>query len=384
MTVFLSHPISNRRDLFGRTDSIDQLEKSLSDTERLIIITGLRKVGKTSLIKSVLSDHEYCIFIDTRNTASTENADKNSILNLFHTAINDFLKTNEKLREFNEHLKSITGVKMFGVGVDVDVIKHFDDKLFKIFKELDTWANKKDKTVIIVIDEVQALLRTPEFDITALFASIYDTYTNIKIILTGSEMDLLFKFLGDDDPNAPLNGKPRQEIKLSSLSTEQCIEFLKSGLTKNKLSINEEDEKIIVDAAEKLNSRIGWLTEFGIECVKHKNIREQYIIDIVKKRSQTAKEEFEKFLKYNDKEIYRDIIEFLANLVNQADFVKYFAERHSTKECVDTLKHVGFIIEVEQWHDLDYVLKYAFRSSNYDSKRNKIIKNAEKELSKIN
>ena len=258
----------------------------------------------------------------------------------------------------------------------------FSKNCTEIFYHLDAWAKSRNKVLLIVIDEAQYLKKTSPFNMSAILAGIYDKFRNLKIILTGSEMDLLFNFLGDEDPDAPLNGKPRIEIELYPMNEDRCIQFLQMGLKERNFAIDQSNmQQIIEHAAKSLGSRIGWLNEFGLKCVEEGNITKEFVDDIIEKRSSSARSEFEKFLKGKQEQNYQDIIEYLANLDTQYNFTKYFVERQSTVKCVEVLRRAGFIRNFQGSYAInDLVLEYSFSSDDFDSKRDEIIKKAKSEL----
>jgi len=96
--LFSADPKDDKRFLFGRENEISQFEKSLEDENRLIIIKGMRKTGKTSLIQSVTSENNYyVIYIDLRDTGDLENIDREKTLTFFKIAIQRFLDINRKI-----------------------------------------------------------------------------------------------------------------------------------------------------------------------------------------------------------------------------------------------------------------------------------------------
>jgi|APSaa5957512535_1039671.scaffolds.fasta_scaffold27804_1 uncharacterized protein len=384
--LFSGDPKNDRNFLFGRHKVIEQFEKSISDENRLIIITGLRKTGKTSLIQSILADKmDYVIYIDLRDTGDMENIDREKTLNFFRIAINRFLEKNQSFAgEIKHYLKMIRGINIQGVGIEFDHNSQSQIDLTEIFQKLNEWAKLRTRSLLLVIDEAQYLKKSTSFDMSAILAGIFDKYRNLKIILTGSEMDLLFKFLGDEDPEASLNGKPRIEIELNPLNEDLCIQFLNRGLQERGFTINQSNVAVIEYAAKSLGSRIGWLNEFGLKCVEQQNILKTFVDDIIEKRAASSKKEFEKFLDGKKKKNYRDIIEYLANLDSQFNFTKYFVDRPSTNLCVENLRRAGFIKNFQGLYSInDHVLEYSFSMPDFDFKRSEIIKTAKLELREL-
>ncbi len=383
---FSPDPKDDLNYLFGRAEPVERLERTATDESRLIVVTGLKKSGKTSLIQSVMVSQkpDSVIYVDIRDTGDTVNLDREKTLDFFKIAINRYLEKNKTLTQsLGDHLKMIKGIQYAGFQIEFDTSSKSQINLIEIFHHLNEWAKEKSMILLLIIDEAQYLKKSDTFDMSKILAGIYDKFRNLKIILTGSEMDLLFKFLGDDDPEAALNSKPRVEIELRPLHEDRCIEFLMKGFKERGFTISMDVKEVIDYAAKKLGGRIGWLNEFGLKCIAENNISEESVNDIVELRAISAKNEFEKFLKEKNQENYYDIIEYLANLDLQHNFTKYFVERHSTKRCIEKLRRAGFIQNFQGLYSIsDPVLEYSFTQTDFDGKRKQIIKKAKLELKK--
>jgi len=96
-------------------------------------------------------------------------------------------------------------------------------------------------------------------EFSGLIAHLYD-YSNLRIVMTGSEVGLLHDYLGVDDPKAPLYGRYFHEVTLARFTREQSRDFLIKGFEQVGLAPPEE---LIEDAVEKLDGIVGWLVLFG-------------------------------------------------------------------------------------------------------------------------
>ena len=87
-------PKKSLADLFGRDEEVGRLIKVIEEKNPLIVISGLRRVGKTSLLGAVLSEKfEHIIWIDPRDLGSSATLSKKEILGLFQNSIDIFLKS---------------------------------------------------------------------------------------------------------------------------------------------------------------------------------------------------------------------------------------------------------------------------------------------------
>lgn len=114
--------------------------------------------------------------------------------------------------------------------------------------------------MIIAIDEAQELRRVNWLRFDRLFAYIFDNLPNIRLALSGSQVGLLYDFLGLHDPKAPLFGRAYMEVKTRKLSPDESLDFLERGF--NQLGINCP-KNVLERAVETFDGIIGWLTYFG-------------------------------------------------------------------------------------------------------------------------
>ncbi len=101
--------------------------------------------------------------------------------------------------------------------------------------------NDIGEPVIIAIDEAQGLRRVNWLRFDRLFAYIFDNLTNLRLVLSGSQIGLLYGFLGLNDPRAPLFGRAYMEIKTRRLSlmnpwTSSSVASANSVLTARGMS----------------------------------------------------------------------------------------------------------------------------------------------------
>ncbi|MEM1546714.1 MAG: hypothetical protein QXP91_09660 [Candidatus Methanomethylicia archaeon] len=83
---------------------------------------------------------------------------------------------------------------------------------------------------------------------------------DLKVIVSGSKIGLLYNFLKVNDSDAPLFGRPYMEVKLGKLSPQKAREFLVRGFEQKGVKIPDDT---IEEAIKKFDGVIGWLTYFG-------------------------------------------------------------------------------------------------------------------------
>lgn len=206
-----------------------ELKEAIVDTHiPLIAVHGLRRTGKTSLIRVVLNAGKTkYVWIDGREIISR---------NEFFVKLSEEVS---KLRKFK-----IKGFSIKGISWSFDLHK----------KDLD-YLNKK--RITLVIDEVQLLKK---MKIDYLLASIFDNYPKIKMIVSGSETGMLMNFLGQGNAKAPLYGRAVFELQTRRLTKEEALHFLKEGVKRIQRKVTEEE---MITAIQNLDGIIGWLTKYG-------------------------------------------------------------------------------------------------------------------------
>ncbi len=314
-------------DFFNYKEEKEKLNYLINNKEKLIIIKGLRRVGKTSLMKIIFNKiNSPKVFLDGREYKDAKE--------LFRDAFKDLFRQINPLEIVLENLSS----------VDLGPIELNLNKKKEIFKE----------HVFIFIDEAQEVER-----IGPLLAHYYDNYRNISFIISGSEvgiMDSLFS------PEASLFGRLREEIFLQPLKKEKSKEFLRIGFAQIGKEFKEEE---IDSAVNELDGLIGWLTYYGYLRLRmdHKNA-----IDRVKKDARFLLSlELKKFLEKQrgKKERFLNIIKSLKNPLTWEN-LKLILESKEGKISSSRLSFYlrklidyGFIVKENSLYKLaDPLLKY--------------------------
>lgn len=111
---------------------------------------------------------------------------------------------------------------------------------------------------MLVLDEAQELGRSNvRFD--SIIAYVYD-YLNLRIVVSGSNIGLLYRFLKVRDPEAPPFGRPYLGVKLNRLDEAKAREFLVEGFEMEGINVSND---VVEEALRSFDGIIGWLTYFG-------------------------------------------------------------------------------------------------------------------------
>jgi len=256
--LFDLQPKRRREDLYDREEELREFSEAIELGETLILLLGIRRLGKSSLLNVALSESGKPFSkIDVRSLYFTHGSIPQELLarKLLEGLLKS-LKGRDKVRmELVNVLSRVKGIKVSGIQVG------FDEKpdLAELLERLDAWAEKTGRRVIIAFDEAQ-YLRLSGIQYDGLIAYAVDNLPNLTFVLTGSEVGMLHEFIGLENPKKPLFGRYAREITLRRFSKEQSEDFLRKGFKELGMDVpNNEIKK----AVEKLDGIVGWLTLYG-------------------------------------------------------------------------------------------------------------------------
>jgi len=277
--LFDPKPKTRREDLYDREKELRELEKSLKISP-LTVVTGIRRLGKTSLILVALRDKP-SVMVDLRGIPQT----REGLFRRIEFAMNEFFNKHKKIwKELKNRLKTVTGIQVFGSGISLSWGERNTD-IIELFRSLEEFG------VILAFDEVQSLRGPLGREFAEILAYLYD-HSDLKIILSGSEVGLLYDFIGVKDPKAPLYGRYFKEIKLERFDEFKSKDFLIKGFEQVGMEV---DEDVLDYAYQRLDGIVGWLVLFGLKSLE-KSPSKDVVNDVLDNASRLVLDEFKKFL----------------------------------------------------------------------------------------
>ncbi len=371
MPYFDPKPKTNRSDLYDREEELNELTR-LIKISPLILILGLRRTGKTSLLYTALNEIKIPnIIIDSRELPYNKIISPNDFTELLIRNLNKFLKSRRKIaNKFINLIKNIESINIMGLSIKFKRNKAAST-LIDLLNSLNKLAEEENFKLIIAFDEAQELRRITALRLDKLFAYIYDNLKNITLILTGSQIGLLYKFLRINDPEAPLYGRARNEIFLKNFTNEQSKDFLIKGFKQYNITPPIE---FINNAINKLNGNIGWLTLLGYKSISKRSFNSKLINEVINEATKLVRSEFNHFLslRWQAKNKYLLIMKCLANF-DEASWsqIKMSLELNLGKKIDDknfsillkNLIDASFITKTINgtYKFTDPILKYAFK-----------------------
>jgi len=294
-------PKTKKEDLFGVDFALSTLLHHLSNPlTRMVVIKGLRRTGKTSLLNVAIQEYKsYAIKIDVRQSPYYDRQE-------FYLHLVQQIKkaVGESLLE--KIAKGISSVKISYKDFSTTLFLSKEENIGFFFEKINAEMEKKKTFLVIALDEAQ-LLKHIEFD--QILASIFDNYKHIKLIITGSEIGLLDKFIGHQEYKAPLFGRASMEIELKPLKTEQTALFLQQGFAQINKKISFEE---IQEVIEHLDGILGWTTLYGWARAQG-NSPERSLEVVEQDGTEMVRRELDLFLQGRKaKEKYRKVLRHLA------------------------------------------------------------------------
>jgi AAA+ ATPase superfamily predicted ATPase len=254
--LFDERPKTRREELFDREAEIEEIKNNVN--RPLLVISGIRRIGKTSTLLVALNEigRDYVV-IDCRKLK--ENYGRQDLYNLFSASLSTIA---DKVKDL---LKGVRGVTILGNSIELRWKGRNSISLADLFDHLN------ERKVIVAIDEAQKLRGPLSSEIREAIAHAYDYDRNLTFILTGSEIGLLYDFLGVEDKDSPLYGRYYYSITLERFSKEKSVEFLRKGFAETNAKVNDETIERLVEFFDGIP---GWLTFGANRLIEGKRIEE--------------------------------------------------------------------------------------------------------------
>jgi len=354
--LFDPTPKTKVSELFGREDELKKLRNI--DTP-ISLLLGVRRVGKTSLVKVFLNLPDVQgIFVDCRRFSSTGV----KISDLVHVLGNAFYLFSKKYATLIKMLKNLRSINI--AGNEIEVARGSEEGVVEIFEVIDKWAGKRSKKVYIVFDEAQNLRffrKAHGISFPEIFGYAYDNLKNLKIILTGSEAGVLKEFVGTDDSQSPLYGRYVEEMALEPFEFEKSKVFLEKGF--DEVNFKYEEYQIIKVLSE-LDGIVGWLVYFGKSVLDSKGDWEEAMEKTLEIVAKIVNEELKNLAKLSTRYIY--CLRAIALGVDNWGSIKKAVEFEEKKKLTDAsfnrilkgLNKMGYVVKKnERYRVADPVIR---------------------------
>jgi len=363
LPIFDPRPKTSLEDFFDREEELKAFSKAIRFSP-LTLVLGLRRYGKTSLILTGLNvENVKYVYVDCKSLPAGMFGPGDFAELLAH-AISEFSRKHRRLGyTLFKLLRNIKGVGIGGFQVNIDLRRFSSSSLIDILSSFEELGEE----IVLVIDEAQELRRMTRYRADSILAYIYDNLRNIRTVVSGSEIGLLYRLLRLHDPEAPLYGRAYVEIRLRKLSRERSLEFLKLGFKEYGVKVPEETINYIVDTVDGI---IGWLAYIGFKMVSQGEYSREVVDNVLSGASKLVLKELESFLHLRPlaKERYLTILRVIAvsgeaswtNIYNFAEAVLGKIPKPTFNSLLRNLVDAGFVEKIGSIYKIsDPVLRRA-------------------------
>lgn len=227
--------------------------------ERIIVIYGVRRVGKTSLLRVALNEAKVPFaYIDVRGIYDrsgnvSEILFVKDLIASFKKNMTLYEKVRFNIKDILKHVKGFRFREM-----EIELISGVKIDLHEVLKRINDWCADHGLRFVIALDEAQYLRYSKYYPL--LLSWVFDNLKKITVVLAGSEVGLLQDFLGSSKSGKPLGGRIKFEIRLDRFDYEQGTDFLKKGLQQANVSPRNDE---LEEAIREFDGIVGWLTMYG-------------------------------------------------------------------------------------------------------------------------
>jgi len=320
--LFDINPKENRRDLFDRERELSETYEALKLGERFIIVYGVRRIGKTSLLKVALNDSIYpFVIVDVRAIYYSENIVSAPVLvRYLLEGFKSHMRVYERVKfDLKEALKRIHKIRIGEFEIEIEPGARVP--LTSVLSCINEWCRDHGMRFVFVFDEAQ-YLRFSNVRYDGVFAWAIDNLGNLTFILTGSEVGILRDFLRIEDAESPLFGRYRREIYVDRFSRDASISFLVQGFRELNIEPSMDEIEEIVNT---FNGLVGWLTMYGYYRALRKLSHEEAKRKVFEEGSKLVLGELEKVI-YPSRKRYVAILKAVASGLHRWSSIKAYLE----------------------------------------------------------
>jgi len=294
-------PKEKLEDLYDFEDGfrlLTSLLKAPVQRNPLIVVKGVRRAGKTSLIKTALNEMGLpYLYVNGKRFADSPVITKKNLLRELERGLNETVGRQKRWRE--KFLEVLRGVEWVRVDPRPPFI-HFEWRrpgremdIPDLLSSFQRFSKQNRTRFVLVLDEAQEFKRLADYKLQDLLSDIYDHRHEIQMVISGSQVGLLDDFLATSDPEAPLFGRGMADVAVAGLPADLATDFLRKGCKQANL---KTDMKSIELAVKELDGVIGWLTLYGNKTLTGGS-PEEILARTVEEGSKLEALELEHFLK---------------------------------------------------------------------------------------
>jgi AAA+ ATPase superfamily predicted ATPase len=358
------NPKERKEDLYDREEELRSISEALNLRERLIIVYGIRRIGKTSLMRVSLRDYPH-VLLDIRKLYFSENTVTMPLLvKYILEGFREQMKASEKLYlGLRDAISRIKGLRIGEIGIEIE--PNAKVSLTDVLSRVNDWCEERGERFVFAFDEAQ-YLRFSNIRYDGIIAWAVDNLENLSFLLSGSEIGVLRDFLRIDEPGAPLFGRYRREVYVDRFTEEESFDFLHRGF--RELGIEPKVDEI-EDTLKTLDGIAGWLTLYGYMRAVRKLPHEDALAKVFEEGSKLVMEELDKVISPSRKR-YLAIMKAVAHGSSSWSDIKAYVTARAgpipdsrLDELLGNLIKYGYLEKNDEYRIPDPIVKRAVISS---------------------
>lgn len=320
--MFLERPAETLEELFDREREVSELLSAVKNRAAVLVV-GMRRVGKTSIIKAATRD-ALRIYVDVRAFEDKGHIAYDDFLALFSKALSSITPL---YRRAVELLKSVKGVSAAGARVEFERGGKAP-RLADLLEALDRLGEERGEKVLLILDEAQELVKMRGRSLLPVLAYAYDNLRHLTVVYSGSKAGLLNRFLKLDEPESPLFGRYLERIDVGPFTREASLKYLEEGFAAAGASV---ERRLLEEAVDVFDGVVGWLAYFGLKALRNPDNALQEALAYAMRM---AESEFCKFVKYAGSPRYVHVLKLAAKGARWSE-VKRFLTAAEGREVTD-------------------------------------------------
>jgi len=346
-------------EYYGRLNEYQKLIDAIDEGNNIIVLRGFRRVGKSSFMNFTFKQFEMVggikyklIDCKLKYTKHSVEADINKVLNKQSETLDTSIKTLEEL------LSRIPNPKTQVASGIINVLKKIITTRWKQTEDILSKLKDEKQLLFIGLDEVQNF-KDRKWLINFL-NTVIDDMPNVFVIMSGSQVHTLNKFLELDENGTTVLKEDPEIIDMNVFTKKQAKEFLEIGFLQNDILI---DKKYIDKIYQNVGGIPGWLRRAGCNIVKnyHKYTDINELVEVgissaLNKASREIKEEVQNLDKHAPR-LMKKIAERKSMRIEEINKIAGI-QKETTESIVHYLMDFGYLsFDGEKYYISDKVIQ---------------------------
>ena len=340
-----------------RSDFKDFINNSVN-----VLLYSHRKLGKTSLIRSVFKELKNVtpIYIDLFGTTSTDDFIKNLLKGISEI----YSKPQQLAQLLKDKIKSFNVQFSFNLETGAPLAfpafipKDKSPALSEVFSVLESMS--KNKNMVVAFDEFQEVANYKNESFEKKMRSIIQRHNKIAYIFSGSQRHILFEMFTD---YKRAFYKQAQNYPLQPIDTEHYIVWIKKIYKKANRRITD---KQIIDIVNRCENYPVYIQEFFYRLWNKKNVTssaiEEIESDIIKSREAEFISAWDSLSLNQKKTMKLIVLSGGENIYSADNLMKVgFTSASQVKVALDKLQKRNFVLKNGHYAVQDVFLKKYIR-----------------------